>query len=597
VIGRVVAPGKNVAGVLYYLFGRGRRDEHVNPHLVGGWEHPATLEPPVHLDEGGKEVRDFRRLVGLLEQPVAAIGKRAPELYVWHCVLRAAPEDTDLGDGAWHDITGRVMDRTGLSELGREHEGVRWVAVHHGDNHVHIVVTLARQDGRRASVNNLYWRIGEALRDIEREYGLRILNHDKTADMAPTQAEMAKAGRAGQSETARAKLRRIVQAAAAAARTDAEFFAAIEARGALARPRWSTTRSGEINGYSVALPGDETADGRRGRRPVWYGGRKLASDLSLPRLRERWAGMPGSTSGSLTGLSMTNGTAWVVLTREALRAARSARSENEFFSLLDRAGLQVRLRSDPTQPGRTTGWSATLPGLVDRAGQPVWFGGGTLDPQLKLGALRARWRADLPGAVPGPDLFIGFTAGEIYAHAARVGQQAAAAIATAKPTEQAAIAWAASDLIAAAAEATGNSELARAAEGFARAARPAWGRTPAPTPRTVVIRTAAYLLASCIPGRYRGQARRTLVLALTGLARTLADMRAAQDQRLQSAAAARSAARLADDAAATAREQAPHSAAAAFPGQPVVARHVPAARQASAAAEPTLPSRRGTAPG
>ena len=154
-IGRVVAPGKDVAGLLYYLFGKGRKDEHVNPHLVGGWEHPATLEPPVHLDEDGKEVRDFRRLVGLLEQPVAAIGKRAPKLYVWHCVLRAAPEDPDLRDGAWHDITARVMDRTGLSVLGHEHEGVRWIAVHHGDNHVHIVATLARQDGRRACVKNL----------------------------------------------------------------------------------------------------------------------------------------------------------------------------------------------------------------------------------------------------------------------------------------------------------------------------------------------------------------------------------------------------------------------------------------------------------
>jgi hypothetical protein len=292
---------------------------------------------------------------------------------------------------------------------------------------------------------------------------------------------------------------------------------------------------------------------------------------------------------------MTNGTARTVLTREALRAARSARSEHEFFALLGRSRLQARFRTDPAQPSRTTGWSVTLPGLVDQAGQPIWFGGGTLDPRLNLGTLRARWRADLPGAAPGPDLFTGFAAGEIYAHAARVGQQAAAAIATAKPAEQAAIAWAASNLIAAAAEATGNSELAKAAEGFARAARPAWGRTPAPTPWTAVIRTAAYLLASCVPGRFRGQARRSLILALTSLAGTLADLRVAQEQRLQSAAA-RAAASLADDAAATAREQAPHSAGAAFPGQPGTASHVPAARQASPAPMLTLPSRRGTAP-
>ncbi len=594
-IGRVVAPGKDVAGVLYYLFGKGRRNEHVNPHLVGGWEHPASLEPPVHLSGNGKEVRDFRRLVGLLEQPVAAIGKRAPKLYVWHCVLRAAPEDADLGDGAWHDITARVMDRTGLSVLGREHQGVRWIAIHHGDNHVHIAATLARQDGRRASVNNLYWRIGEALRDIEREYGLRVLTRDKTADKAPAQAEMAKAGPAGRSETARAKLRRIVQAAAAGARTDSDFFAAIEARGALARPRWSTTRLGEITGYSVTLPGDTTADGRGGQRLVWYGGGKLAPDLTLPRLRQRWAGSAGSPAGSLTGISMAAGTARPVLAREALRVARLARGENEFFALLERAGLQVRLRLDPVRPGRTTGWSVTLPGLVDRVGQPAWFGGGTLDPRLRLGALRDRWRADLSGAAPGTDLFAGFAAAEIYAHAARVGHQAATAIASAGPIEQAAIAWAASDLIAAAAEATGSSELARAADGFARAARPAWGRTPTPAPRAAIIRTAAYLLASCVPGRYRGQARRTLVLALTGLAGTLADLRAAQDQQLQSAAATRAAASLADDAAA-AQAQAPVSPGVAFTGQPGIAHHIPAGRPASPGADSAPSSRRGTAP-
>jgi hypothetical protein len=198
VIGHVADPGDDVAGLLYYLFGQGRRDEHVNPHLIGGWEHPSGLEPPVGVSGG----RDFRRLAGLLEEPVAAVGKRAPAKYVWHCVLRAAPEDPHLGDGAWMDITARVMDRTGLSERGREHDGVRWIAVHHGDQHVHILATLARQDGHRASVNNLFWKIGAALANVEKEYGLRELVRDKTADKAPTQAEMSKARAAGHPETA-----------------------------------------------------------------------------------------------------------------------------------------------------------------------------------------------------------------------------------------------------------------------------------------------------------------------------------------------------------------------------------------------------------
>jgi hypothetical protein len=554
VIGHVADPGDDVAGLLYYLFGPGRRDEHVNPHLVGGWEHPSDLEPPV----GVSGERDFRRLAGLLEDPIAAIGKRAPAKYVWHCVLRAAPGDHPLVDGAWMDISARVMHWTGLSERGREQDGVRWIAVHHGDQHVHILATLARQDGHRAKRNNLYWKIGAALAEVEKEYGLRELVRDKTADKAPTQAEMAKARAAGQTETARAVLRRIVQAAAAAARTDTGFLAAIEARGALARPRYSTARPGEITGYSVSLPGDTSPGGR----PIWYGGGKLASDLTLPRLRQRWAG----PDGRLTGRAMGGPAARPALAREALRAARAARSEPEFFALLEQAGLQVRLRAGPARPGHPAGWSVTLPGLTDRAGQPVWYGGGTLDPQLASRELRSRWQAGQTGAAPGPDLFAGADAGEIYTHAASVGQRAVAAFATADPAARADIAWAAADLIAAAAEATGSTELTQAAEGFARAARPAWGRVLASTPDAAVIRTAAYLLAGCLPGRHRrGQARRALVVALIGLAHTLAEVRELQAHRLQRDAAARAAVALATVAA---RPDAPVTADAAFPGPP-----------------------------
>jgi hypothetical protein len=42
------------------------------------------------------------------------------------------------------------------------------------------------------------------------------------------------------------------------------------------------------------------------------------------------------------------------------------------------------------------------------------------------------------------------------------------------------------------------------------AARPAAGRTPTLTSGIAVIRTAACLLTSCVPGRYRGRAGRAL---------------------------------------------------------------------------------------
>jgi hypothetical protein len=143
VIGKISTPrGEHVQPLLCYLFGPGRREEHTDPHIVAGWRHPADLEPPLRAD--GK--RDVTKLAGLLLQPQAALGKRAYPRPVWHCAMRAAPEDRMLSDDEWAAVAHDVVDRTELSPYGQEDEAVRWVAVRHGEDHIHIVAMLARQD-------------------------------------------------------------------------------------------------------------------------------------------------------------------------------------------------------------------------------------------------------------------------------------------------------------------------------------------------------------------------------------------------------------------------------------------------------------------
>ena len=123
-LGKISTPrGEHVEPLLYYLFGPGRHEEHTDPHIVAGWRHPADLEPPLRLD--GK--RDLTKLTGLLLQPQAALGKRAYARPVWHCSMRAAPEDRMLSDDEWAQIACEVMHRTGLSTYGQEDEAVRWV--------------------------------------------------------------------------------------------------------------------------------------------------------------------------------------------------------------------------------------------------------------------------------------------------------------------------------------------------------------------------------------------------------------------------------------------------------------------------------------
>jgi hypothetical protein len=110
VIGKVMR-GRGVGGLLRYLFGPGRCNEHVDAHLVAAWDdNPGNLEPGWRAD--GR--RDIRRLSGLLEQPLA-VAVRPPTRPVWHCAVRTAPVDRRLTDGQWRDVARDIVARTGLA--------------------------------------------------------------------------------------------------------------------------------------------------------------------------------------------------------------------------------------------------------------------------------------------------------------------------------------------------------------------------------------------------------------------------------------------------------------------------------------------------
>lgn len=316
-IGKISVPrGKRVEPLIWYLFGPGLREEHTDPHIVAGWRHPAELEPPLRANGS----RDFRRLNGLLNQPNDARGSFAFERPVWHCSLRAAPGDKSLSDDEWARIAGDVMDRTGLSRYGEEDDAVRWIAVRHADDHIHIVAMLARQDGRRPSLSNERYRVRNACRAAERFYGLRsTAQADRTAPRCPTRAETEKASRRGLEEAPRATLRRAVTTAAAASSTEAEFFARLDQAGLKARQRHSTKDPGQVTGYAVALPGDTSRDGS----PVWYSGGKLAADLALPKLTQRWHPARRTSGIRLAGTRLTDAER-AALFDHAAQAAASA---------------------------------------------------------------------------------------------------------------------------------------------------------------------------------------------------------------------------------------------------------------------------------
>src|ERR1700733_5444569 len=111
--------------------------------------------------------------------------------------------------------------------------------------------------------------------------------------------------------------------AAAAANSEDEFFARLGQAGVLVRKRFSIKNPGQVTGYSVALPGDTAKTGG----PVWYGGGKLAADLTWPKLRQRWTpdrATPGRLRPDLT--AGERNAIWEHATRTAADATAQIRT-------------------------------------------------------------------------------------------------------------------------------------------------------------------------------------------------------------------------------------------------------------------------------
>jgi hypothetical protein len=355
VIGQILPRGSAVRGLLYYLFTeglagqKGLESDHLNARVVACWDgHPRDLQPPV----GPTGARNFTELAGRLTEPVAALGYSRQELRtikpVYHLAIAAAkdpetgaPVDRTLSDSEWADIAQEYLHRIGLARRDDD-LGVRWVAIRHAEDHVHVVATLARQDGRRPTLSNDFYRSREASQFVEGRYGLaKTAAGGRTAAPAPTRAENRKhraacSRRAGEGRSApaapdRELLRRQVRTAAAGASNSTEFFARLRADGLLVRQRMSERNPGEVTGYAVALP-DRYGTGS----PVYFGGGKLAPDLTLPRLQRRWDG-PAPTAGGRIGPAAS--AARRAAAGPAAGAGRQVRTDR--FGLTDSERLRI----------------------------------------------------------------------------------------------------------------------------------------------------------------------------------------------------------------------------------------------------------------
>src|SRR4051794_7101671 len=267
-----------MGGLVRYLAGAGRHEEHDRPHAIA-----AGAGIDVRLG-GELDDRELRDLVAQLDAPKAIYDTDVKGGHVYHVMLSNGAGDRQLTDEQWADAARSMIEGLGIEEEGRA--AAPWVAWRHGlsaagNDHVHLAVSLVREDGTRVNTHYDFRRAGAVCAQLEERLSLVRVDgrHGPTPMPAFGRAELEIAAREERPEPVRQGIARQVRAAADASRDEAEFVRRLRGEGLAVRPRHAAGDRTRIVGYAVRT--GET-DAR------WWAGGKLAPDLSLPSLRARW---------------------------------------------------------------------------------------------------------------------------------------------------------------------------------------------------------------------------------------------------------------------------------------------------------------------
>ena len=180
-----VVRGGRMAGLMNYLVGPGRANEHENQRLIAGDDRVTfAYAPGVELSKYDAfeiaEILDApRKLHGTsVVKPVYAKDEEAgafltdengkkirtgsKDAHVWHCSLAVESGHGSVPDAQWAKIAGAFVEKMGFIDPDGA-KSSRWVAVHHGaskngNDHIHLVVSMVREDGTKASTHNDFHR-------------------------------------------------------------------------------------------------------------------------------------------------------------------------------------------------------------------------------------------------------------------------------------------------------------------------------------------------------------------------------------------------------------------------------------------------------
>ncbi|MFF4927172.1 relaxase/mobilization nuclease domain-containing protein [Kitasatospora sp. NPDC001261] len=250
-----ITKGKKARPALAYDFGPGRRDEHENARIVAG-SVPGT----------------WRQVGRLMDTHAKQRGLKQP---VWRCSLSLPDEDGVLADTQFAAIAEEYIARMGFGSCP-------WVAVRHGQDHIHLTVVRIGWDGRTVDDHADFIKSMPIVRSLEKKHGL-VDASERSNRNAPQVSgqERAASQKRGAAEPERERIRREVWAArdAAAGRGRPAFEAELTRRGIDFKANEAST--GRMNGYSFSVPAWLDGDGQQ----VWITASKTARDLAWQKLK------------------------------------------------------------------------------------------------------------------------------------------------------------------------------------------------------------------------------------------------------------------------------------------------------------------------
>ncbi len=263
-----ITRGGRMEGLMTYLAGGGRTNEHEDQHLVAGDPAIMTMYGDDELDRAtalaiARDLDEPHRVFGVdvtqlktIQDPeTGETHKERVDAHVWALLPVAARGGRAALRRAVVAIANDFVDAMEFTEAGSGRAPARWVAVRHGlskngNDHIHIAVSLVREDGTKVNVHRDRQRSQDVARDLEVKYRLQLTTSRiaASAERGERPSERNIAERAGAAETKAVALSASVRAAAGASETEGEFVRRLHQYGIIAKPRFAAGRQDVVTG-------------------------------------------------------------------------------------------------------------------------------------------------------------------------------------------------------------------------------------------------------------------------------------------------------------------------------------------------------------